>query len=107
MTSPASPHTPVEIEGQLALLSVEVEGLGPDASAGTRFLYAMSGPLGRAIRSAAGAGLIVGGLATDRPLLAAFGVLPLATGVLDLCPVNLLRRLPVGGTAFRDASCRR
>ncbi|MGV3760588.1 MAG: YgaP family membrane protein [Actinomycetota bacterium] len=102
-----SPQPTVEVPGQLDLPFVQLEGLGPDASAGTRFLYVMSGPVGRAIRSVAGAGIIAGGLATDRPLLAAFGVLPLATGVLDLCPINLLRRLPVGGRAFRDASCRR
>jgi hypothetical protein len=81
--------------------------LEPPPGPGTRFLYVMSGPVGRAIRVVAGLGIIGGGLATDHPLVAAAGALPLATGVLDLCPIALAQRLPVGGTAFREATCRR
>lgn len=73
------------------------------------FARFMAGPGGRAIRTAAGAALITTGIALGGGWLAlsAFGLLPLATGVLDLCPVAFLAKLPVTGDAFRDATCKR
>ena len=73
------------------------------------FLRFMSGPAGRAIRIAGGLALVTGGLAAGGHwrFLSAFGTLPLATGVFDLCPIALLRRLPIGGKAFIEATCDR
>jgi hypothetical protein len=73
------------------------------------FARFMAGPAGRAIRSTVGLALIVTGLVLGGGWLglAAFGLLPLATGVFDLCPVAILARLPVGGDAFRGATCKR
>ena len=64
---------------------------------------------GRAIRTVAGIALIATGLALGGGwlALAALGLLPLATGVLDLCPVAILAKLPVSGDSFRDATCKR
>lgn len=69
------------------------------------FLRFMAGPGGRIIRAT----LIVVGVSLGGGwvALAVFGFLPIATAVLDLCPVNLLRRVPVGGKDFRDATCPR
>ena len=69
----------------------------------------MASPYGSAIRTAAGLALITTGLALGGGwlALAAFGMLPLATGVFDLCPVAILAKLPVTGDGFRDATCRR
>jgi hypothetical protein len=63
---------------------------------------------GRAIRTVAGIALLATGLVLGGGwlALAALGLLPLATGVLDLCPVAILAKLPVTGDAFRDATCR-
>ncbi len=73
------------------------------------FARFMASPAGRAVRTAIGVGLIATGLLLGGGwlALAVFGLLPLATGVLDLCPVAFLARLPVGGEAFRDATCKR
>ena len=72
------------------------------------FARFMAGPAGRAIRTTAGAALIATGLTLGGGwlALAAFGLLPLATGVFDLCPVAILAKLPVAGDAFRDATCK-
>jgi hypothetical protein len=67
-----------------------------------QFLSFMNTPAGRAIRVVAGlllvaAGLLVGGgfgLA-----LAAFAVLPIATGVFGVCPVNPLVGQPMRACA--------
>jgi hypothetical protein len=73
------------------------------------FARFMAGPAGRALRTVAGVSLIATGLTLGSGwlALAAFGLLPLATGVFDLCPVAVLARLPVTGDAFRDATCPR
>jgi hypothetical protein len=67
-----------------------------------RFLSFMNTPIGRALRVGGGAlvlvvGLLVGGwLGT---VLAAFSVLPIATGVLGVCPINPLFGLSVRACA--------
>jgi hypothetical protein len=64
-----------------------------------RFLSFMNAPLGRAIRVAGGVVVLVVGLLVGGPLgaaLALFSVLPIATGVFGLCPVN-----PVFGRSVR------
>ncbi len=73
------------------------------------FARFMAGPVGRAIRAAMGLVLIAVGISLGGGWigLAAFGVLPLATGVFDLCPPAVLARLPVAGAAFRNATCNR
>ena len=73
------------------------------------FARFMASPAGRAVRTAAGIALIATGLLLGGGwlALAAFGLLPLTTGVFDLCPVAFLARLPVAGGAFRDATCKR
>ena len=73
------------------------------------FARFMASPGGRAVRAAAGIALIATGLLLGGGwlALAAFGLLPLATGAFDLCPVAFLARLPVTGDAFRDATCKR
>jgi hypothetical protein len=70
------------------------------------FARFMASPAGRAARTAIGVALITLGLTLGGGwlALAAFGLLPLATGVFDLCPVAILAKLPVGGGAFRDAT---
>ena len=62
----------------------------------------------RAIRTAAGIALIATGLVLGGGwlALAAFGLLPLATGILDPRPVAVLAKLPVTGEPFRDATCK-
>lgn len=73
------------------------------------FARFMAGRAGRAIRTAAGVVLIATGVVLGGGwlALAAFGVLPLATGVFDLCPIAFVARLPVTGKGFRDATCKR
>ena len=64
-----------------------------------RFLSFMNAPLGRAIRVAGGVVVLVVGLLVGGPLgtaLALFSVLPIATGVFGVCPVN-----PVFGRSVR------
>ena len=65
--------------------------------------------LGRAVRVAAGLVLIVIGIAAGGwwLVLAAFGLLPLAAGLLDVCVLGPLFRLPFNGRAFRESQgCR-
>jgi hypothetical protein len=71
------------------------------------FARFMAGPAGRAIRTVGGVALVATGLTLGGGwlALAAFGLLPLATGVFDLCPVAILAKLPVAGDAFRHATC--
>ncbi|GAA4956254.1 hypothetical protein GCM10023205_17940 [Yinghuangia aomiensis] len=68
-----------------------------------RFVVFMGGRKGRVVRSGMGLAMIAAGASAGGGwwALAAFGVLPLATGVLDLCPIAPLMRLPVAGKAFR------
>lgn len=67
------------------------------------FLRFMSTGPGRAIRVAMGAGLIALGLALGGAwvVLAIFGLLPLATGAVGLCPVS-----PLFGEPARAGGCR-
>jgi Protein of unknown function (DUF2892) len=63
------------------------------------FLSFMNAPLGRAIRVGGGLLVLVVGLLVGGPLgaaLALFSLLPIATGVFGLCPVN-----PVFGRSVR------
>ncbi len=58
-----------------------------------RFLSFMNTPFGRAIRIVGGlaliiAGVVIGGAAGTA--LAVFALLPIATGVFGLCPINPL-----------------
>ena len=65
--------------------------------------------LGRVVRVAAGLVLIVIGVAAGGwwLVLAAFGLLPLAAGLLDVCVLGPLFRLPFNGRAFRESQgCR-
>ncbi len=70
-----------------------------------RFLSFMSTPTGRAIRVLMGIALIAGGVALGGSAgwaLGIFALLPIATGVLGLCPIN-----PLVGRPIRcDAACR-
>ena len=67
-----------------------------------RFLSFMNAPLGRAIRVGGGLLVLVVGLLVGGPLgtaLALFSVLPIATGVFGVCPVN-----PLFGQPMRECS---
>lgn len=68
-----------------------------------RFVVFMGGQKGRVVRSGMGLAMIAAGAGAGGGwwALAAFGVLPLATGVLDLCPIAPVMRLPIAGKAFR------
>jgi hypothetical protein len=70
-----------------------------------RFLSFMSTPVGRLIRVVMGVALIAAALAvggTGGWALGIFAVLPIATGVLGLCPIN-----PLVGRPIRcDEACR-
>ncbi len=58
-----------------------------------KFLHFMNTPVGRWIRIVAGAALIAVGIAiggTVGFVLAAFALLPIATGVFGVCPINPL-----------------
>jgi hypothetical protein len=63
------------------------------------FVDWMASPLGRGLRVAFGGLLIYLGLAVVQgvggTLLAAFGVVPIATGVLNLCPIAPLLGAPM------------
>lgn len=64
---------------------------------------------GRAVRVVAGLVLIVIGVVAGGwwLVLAAFGLLPLAAGLFDVCVLGPLFRLPFGGRAFRASQgCR-
>lgn len=67
------------------------------------FLQFMSQPVGRAIRVGAGLALLaVGQFALDGGVGAAVSIaalLPLLTGVLNLCPISPMFGLPVRGCA--------
>lgn len=69
-----------------------------------RFLDYMSTRPGRAIRALLGLALIAAGATTGGPwwALAAFGLLPLATGVLNICPIS-----PLFGRSCRGNACPR
>jgi hypothetical protein len=67
-----------------------------------KFLAFMNTPLGRAIRVAGGlllaaVGLLIGGAVGIA--LAVFAVLPIATGVFGVCPINPLFGEPVRACA--------
>lgn len=64
---------------------------------------------GRGLRVAAGLTLIAVGIALGGGWLArgAVGLVPLAAGVLDICVLGPLFRLPVVGRSFREAAARR
>ena len=68
-----------------------------------RFLDYMSTGPGRVIRTAVGLLLIMVGalLGGDWWIMAAFGLMPLATGVLNLCPIS-----PLFGRSWRGNACR-
>ena len=68
-----------------------------------RFLDSMSTRPGRLIRAAAGLALIAAGavLGGDWWILAAAGLLPLATGVFGICPIS-----PFFGRSWRGNACR-
>ena len=58
-----------------------------------KFLHFMNTPVGRWIRIVAGVALIAVGIAiggTVGLVLAAFALLPIATGAFGLCPINPL-----------------
>jgi hypothetical protein len=68
-----------------------------------KFLTFMASSSGRIVRGVAGAALIILGLtmkSTGGYVLALVGVLPLVTGIFDLCPPALLFRMPVSGKAI-------
>src|SRR5215475_11238692 len=69
-----------------------------------RFLDYMSAGRGRAIRIAVGLVMIGLGVATGGPLsvLAVAGLLPLATGVFNICPIS-----PIFGRSCRGNACRK
>jgi hypothetical protein len=75
-----------------------------------RFVRFMNTPTGRSIRAAAGAAMIVGGIAAGGGAgwaVAAFGLLPLVTGIGDICPISPLMGEPLrGGCAPDGSSCR-
>jgi membrane-associated protease RseP (regulator of RpoE activity) len=68
-----------------------------------RFLDYMSTGRGRLIRTAVGLAMIGAGLATGGPssILVLAGLLPLATGVFNLCPIS-----PIFGRSCRGNACR-
>jgi hypothetical protein len=68
-----------------------------------RFLDYMSTGPGRVIRTIVGLLLIVVGAVIGGGwwIMAAFGLLPLATGVLNLCPIS-----PLFGRSCRGNACR-
>lgn len=71
------------------------------------FLTFMSSPAGRITRVVAGLAMIAIGLAVGGGWIAlsVVGLLPLATGALDICLVAPLARMPLAGKAFRKAMC--
>ena len=67
-----------------------------------RFLSFMNTPTGRAIRVAGGILLIVAGIVIGGGFgtaLAVFALLPIATGVFGVCPIN-----PIFGQSMRACS---
>jgi Protein of unknown function (DUF2892) len=68
-----------------------------------RFLDYMSSPPGRAIRIAVGLAMIVAGVLAGGAwwILAVAGILPLATGVFNFCPIS-----PIFGRSCRGNACR-
>ena len=65
----------------------------------------MASPFGRGVRIALGIALIIVGIAVGGVggwALAAFGVLPLATGAFNVCPIS-----PFIGAPFRGSCARR
>ena len=65
-----------------------------------RFLDYMSTRPGRAIRIGIGLAMIGSGAAGSWWILAVAGLLPLATGVLNLCPIS-----PIFGRSCRGNAC--
>lgn len=64
---------------------------------------------GRVVRVVAGLGLITAGVVLGGAwlALAVVGLLPLAAGVLDVCVLGPLFRLPFAGPRFRQAMASR
>jgi len=65
----------------------------------------MASPIGRGVRIAVGIALIIVGIALGGVggwALAAFGLLPLATGAFNVCPIS-----PFIGAPFRGSCARR
>jgi hypothetical protein len=74
-----------------------------------KFLDLMSTRPGRAIRVAAGGALIATGASLGGVggwALAAFGVLPLATGAANVCPISPMFGRPARGGACRTRTAR-
>ena len=74
----------------------------PDA-----FVRFMTSPSGRALRVAAGVGLLTAGLSrrgtTGGRATAALALVPLAAGALDVCVLGPLLGAPLDGAAARAA----
>ncbi len=72
-----------------------------------RFVEWMATPLGRGLRVVAGALLVYVGLAVVQgvagTLLAAVGVVPIATGMLNVCLIGPLLGAPMKGGETRPA----
>jgi hypothetical protein len=83
----------------LEVLQVSAQALHPEGSAFSRFMASCGG---RVARSILGTALIVGGVGLiDGPTgvaVSAFGLVPLAAGIFNLCPVA-----PVWGGHFLGA----
>lgn len=73
------------------------------------FVCFMGSAAGRLIRIVAGFGLIIWGLVgvggNNGMILAAVGLLPVLTGVLNICVVAPLLGKPLSGSRARDAAC--
>ncbi|SCG47203.1 YgaP-like transmembrane domain [Micromonospora coxensis] len=71
-----------------------------------RFLYS---PAGRVVRVVVGIGLIVASASLGGWwwLLALVGLLPVATGVLDICTLGPLFGRPLSGRRFRETAGQR
>jgi len=71
-----------------------------------RFLSFMNTPTGRSIRIVGGIALIAGGVViggAPGTALAVFALLPIATGVFGLCPINPLVGQPMRSCAVPSA----
>lgn len=64
------------------------------------FARFMSSIPGRALRVVAGVALIVWGLAAGIPALVVVGVLPVATGLLNVCVIAPLLKAPFSGKSL-------
>ena len=72
------------------------------------FVSFMVSPYGRALRVAAGLGLLSAGLShretTGGKAMAALALVPLASGALDVCALGPLLGAPLDGSAARAAT---